>query len=435
MNVDVDSRRQLRIQGWAVTTLVFGFVTSLAISRFAINRLGEVGYGGYALIVGFSGILAFSDLGLLPGVTRGIAPFIAVGDRDGVKSVLRRMDRLAFCLAIVLTCLCAAIVYWSTRTVDWGILHGLAVFGAASFLNVRADTRAALLRVSGAVVLSYSLRIIYFLGYFCIVVTLYRAVRVWNGFWIFCYAQLTAAFFQYVTVAYCLSRRISEAPAVERPPGVEAVSITTFWTEAWHVSSPERLNRVIQLVVGAFERPLLLATAGLALITSYDLLLRLMLLVSAVPAALSQPLLAMLSHDAVRDAPGRSFSGSLKLTRIVSAVCASSGVILAMVLWVYFHHALFGLHSQIPVGVGLLIAIVAAVNVQTAPGTAAQLAHGVVRPTIVKTYTEAAGVVVGGVAAWIARDGLVFLVVRNLVLGLAAIAFLAAENRRCGATS
>jgi len=424
-----DLRRQLEVQAWVVVTLVLGFVVGILISRLALARLGEAGYGKYALIVGFSGILAFADFGLVPGVTRGVAPFLAIGDRAAVEMVLRRMDRLAFGLLAALTTVCAALVCWSMQVVDWRVLHGLAAFGVATLFTTRAETRAALLRVSGAVVTSYWLKAFQYVVYLSLVFALYRAFPVWSGFWVLCYAQAVAAYIQYVTVARCLSRRMPAAEPV-RHHSTGSVEATDFWAEASRLSSPERLNRVIQLVVGAMERPLLLATTGLAIVTSYDLLLRLMLLVSAVPAALSQPLLAMLSHDAVRDAPSRTFSSGLRLTRIVSAVCAFAGLIVALALWMYFHSALFGMPSRIPAVVAVVIAVVAAVNVLTAPGTAALLAEGIVGPIMAKTYVEAAGTVIGGIAAWLLRDGLAFIVVRNAAIGVGAIGFLIAEERR-----
>ena len=157
-----------------------------------------------------------------------------------------------------------------------------------------------------------------------------------------------------------------------------------FWTEARRVSVPERISRTAQLAIGAIERPLLVATSGLAFVTLYDLLLRLTLCVSVVPSALSQPLLAMLSYDAVRQERDRGFRSSLRMTRLIGGVWTATGLVAAVLLWTRFHYDIFGVRSRIPPVVGLLIFSVAAINVLTAPGVAALTAQGVVKPTTIR---------------------------------------------------
>jgi hypothetical protein len=176
--------------------------------------------------------------------------------------------------------------------------------------------------------------------------------------------------------------------------------------------------------MGAVERPLLIATAGLAMVTSYDLLMRLVLLVSAVPGALNHPLLAMLAYDSVRESSQRKFTLALRVTKIASVACALGGLVLCMLLWGGFHQKLFGVPSHIPIGVGILVAVVAAINIQTAPESAALTAEGIVWPINTKLYFEVAGIIAGGILAFWLRNGLLFIVIRYCTLGLSATGFL-----------
>jgi hypothetical protein len=319
-------------------------------------------------------------------------------------------------------------MYWSMPVFSWNALYALFIFVVATLYATRAEIRLALLRVGGAVVSSYVIRGLFLIIYLATVVMLYRFVRHWNGIVLICYAQLVASIVYYVAVRLYLSHHVF----LGSPPLEEASELSrsrTFWPDAWRLSSPERLTRGLQLVVGAIERPLLMATAGLAVVASYDLVMRLMMFVSAVPGALSQPLLAMIAHDAVRESTHRRFPLALRLTKIVGAACALLGLVVAMVLFKYYHVALFRIPSRIPFGVALLIGVVAAVNVQTAPGGAALLAQGIVRPMNAKLYAEAAGIVAGGIAGWWTRNGMLFIIIRNGTQGISAIGFLIAERR------
>jgi len=422
--ISADLKRQLAIKGWILGILALGFVVAIAIPRLAIMRLGEVGYGVYALILGFSGILAFADLGLEPGLIRGLARPIAMGDREELNGRLKAFDRIAFGVSLLLVAGCTLLMCWSLSAFKWNTFYPLIVFAAATFVYIIADLRASLLRLSGEVTVSYVFRGVYLVTNLSAVVVLYYSVKVWDGVWPLCSAQLLASCIYYACVKVCLSRRCNalhpRVAGLPRAPETKA----KFWSEARRVSSPERLNRAIQLTMGAIERPLLIATAGLAMVTSYDLLMRLVLLVSAVPGALNDPLLAMLAHDSVRESRDRKFPLALRLTKIASLVCAVVGLITCIVLWAGFHHMLFGVSSRIPLVIGVLVAVVAAINIQTAPESAALIAEGIVWPINAKLYTEAVGIILGGLIAWWLRNGLLFIAIRYCALGLSATGFL-----------
>lgn len=418
---------QLVIKGWIVVSLVLGFCVSVAIPKLAIARLGEADYGIYALIVGFASILAFADMGLAPGLIRGLAGSLAVGNRSHTESVLRRVDQFVLVLFFGLTVVCTGLLYWSMPEFSVSALHALLVFALATLFVILAEIRLALLRVSGNIVRSYILRGLYLITYLIAVILFFICSENWGGIWVLCYAQLIASVVFYVAVNLSFVAILSAFTGAAESWAVLEQE-RQFWDEVWRVSAPERLVKVLNLIVGVVERPLLMATAGIAIVGSFDLLMRLMLLVSAIPGALSQPLLAMLAHDSVRESAAKKFPIALRLTKFVGGACALIGLIVSMVLWTYFHEVLFGLPSRIPLGVGMLVAVVAAINVMTAPGVAALQAEGIVKPINIKIYAEGIGLAVAGAAAWWMQDGLVFIAVRYSALGLSAIGFLVAES-------
>jgi hypothetical protein len=400
-------------------------MSSLVVSRLTIARLGEAGYGGYALIVGFAGFLACADLGLLPGLTRGTACYFAARERRAIVDILQRMDRLIRRFSLALTSAGVLLILWSSGGLIPSIVHAFIVFALASMLSIHTEVRTALLRAAGGIVPSYQLRMASSLIYVCGVVGLYCGLPVWPGVWVICYVQLIAGYIYFRLVQ---TRLMHTLPPTSDSAGEAYTPPRAFWTEARRISVPDRISRTTQLVIGAIERPLLVATSGLAFVTSYDLLLRLTLLVSLVPGALSQPLVAMLSYDAARQEHERNFGNSLRMTRLMAGICTATGLVTAILLWTRFHYQIFGVRSRVPLLVGLLIVSVAAVNVLTAPAVAALTTQGVVKPTTTKVYIEACGVVAGGILAWVFHDGLVFVIVRHCAIGVSAMWFLVVSH-------
>lgn len=419
--------RQLAINGWVIAMLILGFAVSLAIPKMTIPRLGEAGYGIYALIIGFSGILAFADLGLIPGLTRELAKPALDKDVVTIVMALRWLDRVMFVVSILLSTSCMILMLVSLHSFDSRIYHAFTVFVVATFFTARADIRAALLRVSGSIKESYVLRGIYLLTFLGSIWSASHYIAHWNGVVVVFYAQLSASLVYYCSVALLLKRRLDIPVLLCMVPSGK-VAQPACWRGAWYLSSPERLGRGVQLIAGAIERPLLLITGGLAVVTSYDLLMRLTLLVTAIPGAISQPLLAMLVHDSTVQSTEGKYSLALPLTRLISLTCAILGLVVAVVLFAGYHQQLFHIRSRIPLLIGVLVAVVAGINAQTAPGSASQIARGIVGPSKMKLYIEGGGLMLGGVCAFLLHNGFIFIVVRNCALGFAAVIFLVSEK-------
>lgn len=431
MNKTSTLRVLLPIKAMVIANLVIGFVVAVVIPRLAIERLGVDNYGIYALIVGFAGIIAFSDLGVQPGLMRALSEPLANGQYNLIKAVLRKVFRLALWIWLVLLVICGGLVLFSVSGDPTQAIHTLVAFSIASFLFILGDIYAALIRVSGRIFYTYLLRIGYLLLYLAITVALYLFLPKWDGVWLLCYAQLLAS----IPYAFMLWHRFQAQAEMRHGAEISQnldKDLVRIWKESWRISTPERLNRVLQLIAGAIERPLMIATTGAALVTSYDLLIRLSLIVSALPAAINQPLLAMLSHDRVRHERDQRFLGAEIFTRIIGAFLALSGLIIAFILWRYFHVALFSIDSQIPVGVALLVFSVTAINVLTAPGVTVCMVQDNVGPVNVKMTIEFLGIFLGSLLAIWKMNGLLFVIVRNIAIGFSALIFMRQEYlRKC----
>ena len=74
--------KYLKINALVVLGLFLGFIVSIIVPRIAISKVGTEIYGLYGLIVGFGGILSFSDLGTLPGIIKALSKPIATNRRN-----------------------------------------------------------------------------------------------------------------------------------------------------------------------------------------------------------------------------------------------------------------------------------------------------------------------------------------------------------------
>jgi O-antigen/teichoic acid export membrane protein len=418
-----------QVKAMVMVNLLVGFLVTIAVPRLAIEKLGLTDFGLYAVILGFAGVLAFADLGLIPGLTRALAMPVAKGDMRAVNATVARVSRIVLVAWVSLTIVCATLFLMSASRADWVHLNALIIFCAANLVLTLSEVHAAVVRLSVNVVAPYVARFLYLVAYLGLTVALYYGIPNWPGIEILSYIQLLCALPYYLFL-----RRLAATPHRQLGvPGRDPCHETdAIWKEAWRVSSPERFNRVLQLIAGLVERPLILAMSGAALVASYDLLSRLTLVVSAVPGALSQPLLSMLSHDRARSEKDRRFTGALYVTRAVGMVTAAVGIIVATVLWLGFHERIFGVPSLLSTQLGLLVLCIAGLNVLTAPGVAVQVAEGVTWPINMKMAIEAIGVVVGAAAAFWSNDGLLFVALRNCAIGVGALVFLLITKPRAG---
>jgi hypothetical protein len=421
--------RLIRIKFLVLVNLAVGFVVAIALPRLTIERIDAQGYGLYALIVGFAAALAFSDLGLQPGLVRSLAGPLAKKELIIVKQTVQRVMQLAAGVWIIVSLAITAIISISVNERLGETLHAFAVFSIASMIIISADLAVNLLRVAGSIEYTYFIRIGFSVTFLVLLVFMYEAMPRWPGVWVICYAQLISS----VPYAYLAIRRLRKylgnSGGSNSDPHEVGRTMNGVWSESWRVSHPERINRILQLVAGSIERPILLATSGLLMLGSYDLLVRLAQIVTAAPSALAQPLQAMIAHDQERVESERRFQNAEILGRLIGVILAIFGLIVAVTLWVFFHKSLFSIESQLPAWLAITIMLVTAINVLTATGVASNLGRGETRLINIKMAIEFIGMIIALLVAWIFSSGIAFIAIRNIAIGVSALHFLI--GRRC----
>jgi O-antigen/teichoic acid export membrane protein len=292
-------RRQelLAINASSITVLGAGFVSSLLIPRLAITSFGLQEYGTYALYLGYSLIPTAVEFGLTPGMTREIGVLYAKGDVAGcnvIASALRRIVAVGG-LATVL-----AVAWLGMRAVKgrgmaavgfWAVLFG----GLAAVIFLVADVGLVRVRVAGSIVSANLARIGYLLSNLSAVTVFFVAHRltIVNLF----VAQLCGSLV-YFAVCGRLVRRAW--PRVESDPRTGRKGIP--WRRILLTAAPEELNRVQGSILPSIERQLMFTYGGGAFLSAYDVALRVSAMVTSAPAALADPLVALLSP---RLGPGR----------------------------------------------------------------------------------------------------------------------------------
>lgn len=422
----------LLVNASVVSILVVGFVVSILVPRIAIERIGEVHYGIFALIVGFSPVVAFADLGLGPGITRQFAALLSECNTHAARVIVRRSQAMSTQWLLALAFAVGLVLVWTARGVTVDLAASYVLFVLATWVTILSEIRASLVRAAGRVTVTYAIKTASLITYVLVVFVFFLEFRTWLGVVFVFVGQFASSVASYALNDIVSRRVLAEAernaPLDDSHVSCRAKAGAHFaWREAWRVSGPERFNRIIQLATGFIERPLLVATAGLAFVGSYDLFMRLTLLVTALPGALSAPVVAMLSHDASRPENERRFHGALAFARYLNFGFAFLGFGIALTAYLGFYSFFFGVPSRIPTPVGILIFVAAAVNAVTGPGYAAMTARGRIWPCNVKLSVEAVGLIAGGVTAFSMHSGLVFVAARYLSLVVAAIGFVAIE--------
>lgn len=412
-------RGTLKVNAVLFANLLLGLGVAFIVPRLAIERLGEAGYGLFALIVGFAGLLAFADLGLQPGLTRALAVPLSRGETARILALVRPIAARSIPVWLLLS-LASYVLVWPAVEKNGAVaLYAVAIFAVTSLAMTVADLVSSVLRAGGRLVTSYWLRTTYLLCYLLLVIAVYALVRDWADATTLLFAQAIATGLWLAAVLLATRIWLSK---IDSASGTKATTenVDRLWRDAWRTSNPERFNRVVQMISAAVERPLLFATAGAAVVTSYDLLQRIGMLASVLPATLSQPLLAMVAYDGARAGQRLAFPGAERFTRVATLILASTGVILSLGLWLFGHRVVFGVDSTLPTWLGVLVLVTIGINVLTAPVVAVLLANGNVRAVNVKVGIEAAGVATAVAIALHFGNAILFIAVRNVSIACAA---------------
>lgn len=419
---------QLVVNAWILLSLIVGFAVTIIVPRLAILRLGETGYGLYALIAGFAAVLGFADLGLIPGITKSLSKSVAEGSSVIIRIITRRIELIVFLGIMFLGALCLGVILFSSSLNKSEIIFSLTLFSISAYISTITEIRLSILRLKGFIEYTYKVRIGYLVCYLLFVTLFYFTIPVWGGVGLLFVAQLISAFaFFLVVVIHQRSSRPNNQ-ILNNLSTLQKQEVDLLWSNIFKISAPERFNKILQFINGLIERPMIAAMGGLALVGSFDLMMRLMIIVSAIPGALNQPLLSMLSHDLVRQKSERRFHQALRLTRLISLVTALLGLVVSLIIFSQFHQRIFGVLSLIPMSVFVVIAFSTALNVLTASGSALFISQGIIWPCNWKVAIEGIGIALGVTLGLIFGSVFLFVIFRYSFLLLAALFLLIVER-------
>jgi hypothetical protein len=422
------SRDALIVKALALGQLAAGFVGSIVVARLAIARLGLDGFGDFAFLLGFAALLALSDLGMIPGLTSQIGDLLRVGRRAAAFRLVGVSCLLATAAWGILALGSLAWAWIALPVERHALLFPLTIFALSAALVSVADVGATLLRVGGSLRFTYVARLAYQLVWIVGVVVAYSAFPEWPGVTVLTAVQLIASGAYALAIA---ARAAAWRPVAATAPRFLVASLRSLhWRRAWRVSTPERNLRMLGALLALGERSLLLVMGAGAVLGSYDLLLRVCVLVSAIPAALAQPLLSMLAVNRALGQRETPFGGAAKFTARIVWLVTVAGLCAAVVVWVAFAETLFGVRPELPLVLALCVFAATALNVQTATGVAIATSEGVVELVNRKVLLEVAGIAVAVVVGLFAHSVLWFIGVRYAALAAAAIFFLVRFRRR-----
>ena len=323
---------------------------------------------------------------------------------------------------VVLAAASLAFVKFALPAAASSLLVPVGLFAVSAALVSVTDVATTLLKVDGELVFAYVARLLYqilWIGGVCIA---FVGIPQWPDITILVLVQLGASIAYAITVAAQIVRN-RKMPHV-LPRFLLANIRSAAWTRAWRLSAPERSLRVLGAVLALGERSILMAMGAATVLGSYDLLLRVGVLISAVPSALVQPLLSMLAANRAHAGAEAPFGDVARFTLRVTRLLSLAGLGAALAIWICFPETLFGVRPELPLALALCVFVATALNVQTAPGVAISISEGLVEGVNRKVAIEVVGIGIAVVVGLVAGSVLWFIGARYIALGIAAAGFL-----------
>lgn len=420
-------RNALVVKALALLQLFVGLVGGVLVARLAISRLGLGGYGDFAFVLGFSALIALSDLGIIPGLTAEVGDRLRAGKRAAAYRLVSLSCVVTVVCWVVLAAASLTFVKFALPLAASKLLVPLGLFAISAAIVSVADVGSTLLKVDGELGFAYVSRIFYQLLWIGGVCIAFVGIPQWSDITILTLVQLGASVAYAIMVAVRMMRR-RQMPRVV--PRVLLASVrSAAWKRAWRLSAPERSLRGLGAVLALAERSILMAMGAAAVLGSYDLLLRVSVLISAVPSALAQPLLSMLAANRAHAGDAAPFGDVAQFTLRVTWLLTLAGLGAAVVIWMFFSEVLFGVRPELPVALALCVFAATAINVQTAAGVAISTSEGFVDGVNRKVAMEIVGIGVSAVVGLLAGSVLWFIGVRYVALGIAATWFLVQFRR------
>ncbi|KAF0245198.1 MAG: hypothetical protein FD180_1851 [Planctomycetota bacterium] len=392
--------------------LMTGFINTLLVPRLAIQSMGIEAYGHYVLLAGFAIIPTIADLGLMPSFTAAVGRLVAGGGGPAVARLRIKVLGVCISLAIVLA-LAVPLIGQS-----WGGFFqpieatGVLLGGLANVSTLAAEILLVSTRVAGRIVPAALSKSAYFAANVASVSILASSQRLTAPALFACQLGSSIA---YAALALLLLRGNSDR-------GGEAADVPTF-RSLFPLALPEQIGRVQAALLPSIERSILNRFGGASFLASYDVALRLTLVVTALPGALSEPLLTLL-------APRRGEENRAERKAIMSHAFQLSVVLtilmLTIVLWpgISLAGRYYGLARDPLFLLCVVMTSASAVNILTAPVSASLYAAGRRGAMLAKSCADGASALAGIAAGVCFGSARLAVVVRSTTVAAGALGLL-----------
>jgi hypothetical protein len=286
----------LRINALGVLSLAVGFFVTFLVPKLLLLSGGTKEYGLYSVILAVALVPTFFDLGVTPGLTRELSSLHVRGAHGEARLLLRRLRTLLGGLALAASA--AVVLYHSVRGVSaaagGALVLPLLLGCLTNATTLYADLGFVAVRVGGEIPRALKARIAYLLVYLAGIVAFHLARGLDMGS-VFA-AQFLASLAYAALGARALADHFRRNPPVEAPVAGYAVP----WKRMILLAVPEQVVRAQSSLFPGVERHLVLVHGGSPTVSAYDLAIRLSTLVTALPATLSAPLVALCAPNAAK---------------------------------------------------------------------------------------------------------------------------------------
>jgi O-antigen/teichoic acid export membrane protein len=378
---DVSLRRRdlVVINGSSIGLLTIGLLNTLFIPKMAISAMGIERYGHFAYLLGFCLLPTFLDFGLMPGLTREVGRLYAEDNQEEGRALIRRFQALVAGVGfVVVTGVACAVTFWSRG--GMATLLSVQAGAGANILMMVTDLGMITRRVQGRIVMANVSRGLYYLSYLCLITALYFLKRLSVPALFYGQAVGAVAYALAGWLQYGGSRSLADRPSAK---------VRIPWKRLWGTALPEQANRVQGAFLPSAERTLLLAAGGPAQLGAYDVALRLSAMVTTLPAAIAEPMLALLAsrmHTTKERERRLIMDYASFATYAVTGLTLTGGLLVSLYWAVPYYH----LENTSFKAFVCFVMIGSGFNVLTATRVAALYAAGKPRPVLLKSLGDLA---------------------------------------------
>lgn len=384
-----------------------GFATSLIIPKIVISEIGVDQYGNFAILLGVCLIPSFLELGLTPGLTREMGSLWARGDSTLTRFLARRFQLGLGLLGLLLSFIIATVTSHSNLlgnqlgTIFFAIIAGCG----ANVLTLVTEIGLIPVRVSGNIIAANLAKVLYFVVYLLTVIAFAKVdvLSIEN----LLFSQFLGAI-AYFSLGEVILRRAVPAGTFKKLGEIQIP-----WRRVALSAAPEQVNRLQSSILPGFERPLIGGFGGSSAVGAYDIAIRLSALVTAAPAAIAAPLIALLAPNAARGAH-RENHHILKHIDLLTYCLVAVSLVGCLVLAWFFAVRFYNLENTEFIKFSTLIILGSGVNVLTASKGAFLYAYDRPKALLLKSIVDLLFAVVGLLAMVISHAPLTYIAIRYL---------------------